>query len=61
MKEIAVARGLLSTNGVKYWRLEACLMGVASSAGRGDPASLDVEAKRHANSDYAMTRNTISV
>lgn len=57
-KEIAVARGVISTTGVKYWRLEACLMGVKLTAARGDAASYDVEVKRHANSDYAMTRNT---
>jgi hypothetical protein len=58
MKEIAVARGLIATSGVKYWRLEACLMGVNLSAPRGSVAAYDVEARRHANSDYAMTRNT---
>lgn len=57
-KEIAVSRGAIATTGNKYWRLEACLMGVTLSAARGDVAQYDVEARRHANSDYAMTRNT---
>ena len=58
MKEIAVARGSIATTGVKYWRLEACLMGVTLAAARGDAAQYAVEARRHANSDYAMSRNT---
>lgn len=58
LKEIAVARGAIATTGVKFWRLEACLMGVKNTAARGDTASYDVEAKRHANSDFAMSRNT---
>lgn len=57
-KEIAVARGSIGTTGTKYWRLEACLMGVSLNAVRGDVAQYDVEARRHANSDYAMSRNT---
>ena len=59
LKEIAVARGAIDTTGTKYWRLEACLMGVKVTSSRGDAASYDVEAKRHANSDYAMSRNTV--
>ncbi len=57
-KELAVARGVIGTTGTKYWRMECCLMGVKVAAARGDVASYDVEAKRHANSDYAMSRNT---
>lgn len=56
--EIAVARGLIATTGVKFWRLEACLMGVSASGERGSPASMAVSARRHANSDYPMSRNT---
>lgn len=60
MKEIAVARGAIGTSGVKYWRQESSLMGVDLSAERADPSAYEVVAKRHANSDYAMTRATAS-
>jgi len=58
LKEIAVARGAIATTGVKNWRLEACQMGVDLGAERPDPSKYAVEAKRHANSDYPMSRNT---
>lgn len=58
MKEIAVSRGPIATTGNKFWRLEACLMGSPITAGRGDAASLAITARRHANSDYPMSRNT---
>lgn len=58
LTEIAVARGLIATTGVKYWRQESVFMGIDLGAKRADVAGYDVEAKRHANSDYAMTRNT---
>lgn len=58
MKEIAVSRGVKATTGVIWWRLEACLMGVAATGARGEAGAMDVTARRHANSDYAMTRNT---
>ena len=60
MVEIAVARGAIATPSVKYWRQESLLLGVKLGAKRGDVAGYDVDAKRHANSDYAMTRNTAS-
>ena len=59
MKEIAVARGAIATSGTKYWRLEAVLMGVDLSADRPDPSTYNVQAFRHANSDYPMSRNTV--
>lgn len=58
--ELAVARGPIVTTGTKYWRQESCLMGVKLGAKRGDVAQYDVSARRHANSDYALTRNTAS-
>lgn len=59
MKEIAVSRGLIATAGVKYWRLEAVLMGVSVAAARGDASAMEVTAMRHANSDYPLSRNTV--
>ena len=59
--EIAVSRlSTISASGNKYWRLEACLMGAALNASRGEPAGYEVSAKRHANSDYAMTRTEVA-
>lgn len=58
--EIAIARGDITVTGTKFWRQESCLMGVKLAAKRGDVAQYDVSAKRHGNSDYAMTRNTAS-
>lgn len=58
MKEIAVANGAIATTGTKYLRMESVLMGTLA-ANRGDAASYEVTAMRHANSDYAMTRNTV--
>lgn len=58
LKEISVSRGLMSGSAVKYWRLESCLMGIKLTAARGDPASYDVSARRHANSDYPMSTAT---
>ncbi len=58
MTEIAIARGAIGTTGVKYWRLEACLMGVDNEGARTEVGKHAVEAKRHANSDYPMSRNT---
>ena len=49
---LAVARGT-GTNG---WHMECCLVGAPFSATRGEPAGYEVEAKRHANSDYDFTR-----
>lgn len=57
MKEIAVANGPIATVGTKWLRMESVLMG-ALSAARSDVSSYEVTAMRHANSDYAMTRNT---
>ncbi len=56
LTEIAVSRGLIAGAGVKWWRLESCLRGVSLGAARGDPAAYDVEARRHANSDFALLR-----
>lgn len=58
--ELAVSRGDITVTGTKAWRQESCLMGVKLGAKRGDVAQYDVEAKRHANSDYAMSRVTSS-
>lgn len=55
--ELAVANGPIATSGTKWFRMESVLM-APMSANRGDPASFDVTAYRHANSDYDMTRNT---
>lgn len=49
---LAVARG----NAKPYWHMECVLTGVGFSASRGEPAAWEVEAKRHANSDYGMVR-----
>ncbi len=57
MKELAVSRGPLATTGNKYFRMESVLFADVS-ANRADPSQYAVTAKRHANSDYAMTRNT---
>lgn len=58
MKELAVADGPIATSGTKYFRME-CLLLAPLAANRPDPASYDVTAVRHANSDYNMTRNTV--
>lgn len=58
MKEIAAANGAIATTGTKFYRLEAVLTGVPLSVPKGAPASFAVTAKRHANSDYDLTRNT---
>lgn len=58
MKEIAVSRGAIATTGNKYWRLEALLLGTQSNCARGEAASYDISARRHANSDYGLTRHT---
>ena len=60
MVHLAVSRGDIATATNKYWHMEAVLLGAPLSAGRGEPASYDVEAKRHANSDNTLTRETVS-
>lgn len=64
MVMLAVARGdtsgALTTSTTKYWKMECVLMGVPLSVNRGESASYDVTAKRHANSDNTLTRVTVS-
>ena len=60
MVHLAVSRGDIATATTKYWHMEAVLLGAPLSAGRGEPASYDVEAKRHANSDHTLTRETVA-
>jgi hypothetical protein len=57
MVELAVSRGPIATTGNKYFRLEAVLFAPGQAA-RGDASSYDVQAFRHANSDYGLSRNT---
>jgi stage V sporulation protein SpoVS len=57
LKEIAVCRGSIASGGNKYVRLESCLWG-ANSANRSDPGQYEITARRHANSDYGLTRAT---
>lgn len=59
LTEIAVSNGDITTSGTKYYRLESVLIGVPLNAARGEPASWDVEAKRHANSVADFTRTTV--
>lgn len=61
MKEIAISNApLMTTSGSKNYRLEALLVGFPLSAARGEAASFDVEAKRHANSDFDLTRTVVA-
>jgi hypothetical protein len=60
MKHIAVSRGPIATAANKYWHMESVLLGAPVSAGRGEPSSYEVEAKRHANSDNTLTRATVA-
>jgi hypothetical protein len=60
MEHIAVSRGDIETTGTRFWHLEACLMGVSLGAARGDAAQYAVEARRHANSDNDLVRETAS-
>lgn len=57
LTHIAISRGDITTTGTKYWHLEACIF-APLSASRGDAASYDLEAKRHANSDVSLVRAT---
>lgn len=54
MVHLAVARGLTKP----YWHMECVLTGAPFSASRGEPAGYEVEAKRHAKSDYGLRRGT---
>ncbi len=58
MREVAVSRGPIATTGTKIWRLEGLLVGTKLTAARGNVAEYDVEVKRHANSDFNLTRTT---
>lgn len=60
MIELAIANGPIATTGTRYHRLEACVTAAPLSAGRGNPASWAIEARRHANSDNDITKVTVS-
>jgi hypothetical protein len=55
---LAVSRGLINTNGVKYLHME-CALFADLSANRPDPSSYAVTAMRHANSDNGLVRATV--
>lgn len=57
LKHLAVSRGPIATVGTKYLHMECVLRGPVAGA-RGDPASYDVTAMRHANSDNGLVRAT---
>jgi hypothetical protein len=59
MVHLAVSRGLIATAGTKYLHMESLLRG-GVTANRGDAASYDVTANRHANSDNGLVRATAS-
>jgi hypothetical protein len=58
MVELAVSRGSIATPTTKYLMME-CVLRAPLGANRSDPSQYDVTAFRHANSDYALTRNTV--
>lgn len=55
---LAVSRGAINTNGVKYLHME-CVQFADLSANRADPSQYAVTAMRHANSDYGLVRATV--
>ena len=55
---LALSRGDISVNTTKYWHMES-LLNAPLAASRGSVASLDMTARRHANSDNQLTRATI--
>ena len=57
---LAVANGDISTTGTKYYHMECILLGGALTADQGGVSSFDIEARRHANSDYGLVRATVS-
>lgn len=57
VKEIAVSRGAIATTGNKFFRLEAAFF-TTNNANRADVGMHDIVARRHANSDYGLSRNT---
>ncbi len=59
MVHLAVSRGDIETAATKYLHMECVLRG-SLSANRGDVASYDVTANRHANSDNGLVRATAS-
>jgi len=57
---IMVSDGIITETGThRIWHMEAVLTSGGLEVGQGDPASYSVEAKRHANSDFELTRDTI--
>lgn len=57
MVHLAFADGDIATTGTDYDHME-CVLFSSASAGRGNAASHDVTAKRHANSDNTITSVT---
>jgi|SRR3972149_818842 len=57
MVHLAVSRGDIETALTKYLHME-CLLRGGVTANRGDAASYDVTANRHANSDNGLVRAT---
>ena len=57
---MAVSNGDITVTGTKYYHMECILLGGALTADQGGVSSFDIEARRHANSDYGLVRATIS-
>jgi hypothetical protein len=61
MKEIAISNApLMTTSPSKNYRLESAFIAAPLAASKGEPASFAVEARRHANSDFDLTRNLVA-
>lgn len=59
MTTIAVADGDIVTAGTTYWKMQAVLMGKQINAPTSGPATFEVSAFRHVNSDNALTEVTV--
>tara|TARA_Y100001963_G_scaffold77259_1_gene107108 strand:+ start:132 stop:599 length:468 start_codon:yes stop_codon:yes gene_type:complete len=57
---LAVANGDITVAGTKLYHMECILLGGALTADQGAVSSFDIEARRHANSEYGLVRATVS-
>jgi hypothetical protein len=59
MIHLAVSNGPIATSGTKYLHME-CVLRAPVGANRADPATFDVTAMKHANSDNDLVRDTVA-
>lgn len=60
MTHLAVSRGSMAVDAVKFVHMESCLF-ADLSANRPDPSSYNVTARKHANSDNAFAREETDI